>query len=122
MGGGSGRGPRTYLVLAQNNAELRATGGIPTAWATLTVDTGKISMSTFGDPPRNGLFSQDEAASVLTAEERNLFSTKMATDYPDINFTPDFPASLISRVSGIEPVMTMWMASSAWTRCSCSGY
>lgn len=56
-GGGSGRGPRTYLVLAQNNAELRATGGIPTAWATLTVDTGKISMSTFGDPPRNGLFS-----------------------------------------------------------------
>lgn len=45
--------PRTYLVLAQNNAELRATGGIPTAWATLTVDTGKISMSTFGDPPRN---------------------------------------------------------------------
>lgn len=90
-GGASGRGPRTYLVLAQNNAELRTTGGIPTAWATLTVDTGKISMSTFGDPPRNGLFSQDEAASVLTAEERNLFSTKMATDYPDINFTPDFP-------------------------------
>ena len=88
---GSSSGPRTYLVLAQNNAELRATGGIPTAWATLTVDTGKISMSTFGDPPRNGLFSQDEAASVLTAEERNLFSTKMATDYPDINFTPDFP-------------------------------
>ena len=35
------------VVLAQNNAELRATGGIPTAWATLTVDTGKISMSTF---------------------------------------------------------------------------
>ena len=88
---GSSSGPRTYLVLAQNNAELRATGGIPTAWATLTVDTGKISMSTFGDPPQNGLFSQDEAASVLTAEERNLFSTKMATDYPDINFTPDFP-------------------------------
>lgn len=88
---GSSRGPRTYLVLAQNNAELRATGGIPAAWATLTVDAGKISMSTFGDPPRNGLFSQDEAASVLTAEERNLFSTKMATDYPDINFTPDFP-------------------------------
>ena len=89
--GGSSSGPRTYLVLAQNNAELRATGGIPTAWATLTVDAGKISMSTFGDPPRDGLFSQDEAASVLTAEERNLFSTKMATDYPDINFTPDFP-------------------------------
>ena len=88
---GSSSGPRTYLVLAQNNAELRATGGIPTAWATLTIDAGKISMSTFGDPPRDGLFSQDEAASVLTAEERNLFSTKMATDYPDINFTPDFP-------------------------------
>ena len=32
---------RTYLVLAQNNAELRATGGIPASWGTLTVDKGK---------------------------------------------------------------------------------
>ena len=78
-------------MLAQNNAELRATGGIPTAWSTLTVENGGISMGTFADPPRDGLFSQDEAMSVLTADERTLFSTKMATDAPDINFTPDFP-------------------------------
>lgn len=92
QGGANGRnGPRTYLVLAQNNAELRATGGIPTAWSTLTVEDGTISMGTFADPPRDGMFSQDEAMNVLTADERTLFSTKMATDAPDINFTPDFP-------------------------------
>ncbi len=47
----------------------------------------------------------------------------MATDYPDINFTPDFPrvADIASQFR-IEPVMTMWMASSACTWCSCSGY
>lgn len=83
--------PRTYLVLAQNNAELRATGGIPTSWSTLTIDQGKLSMGTFDTPPRAGLYSESEAQSVLTPDERNLFSTKMATDYQDINFTPDFP-------------------------------
>ncbi|KAA8815239.1 DUF4012 domain-containing protein [Bifidobacterium callitrichos] len=83
--------PRTYLVLAQNNAELRATGGIPTSWSTLTIDQGKLSMGTFSTPPEDGMYSESEAQSVLTPDERNLFSTKMATDYQDINFTPDFP-------------------------------
>ncbi|MBW3081181.1 DUF4012 domain-containing protein [Bifidobacterium sp. 79T10] len=82
--------PRTYLVLAQNNAELRATGGIPTSWSTLSIDRGKLSIGTFDMPPRNGLYSDQEAGAVLTPDEVNLFSAKMATDYQDINFTPDF--------------------------------
>ena len=92
--------PRTYILVAQNNAELRATGGIPTSWGTLTIDQGKIALGAFDVPPREGLFSQDEAMTVLTADERNLFSTKMATDYPDLNFTPDYSraADLIQQV------------------------
>lgn len=82
---------RTYLVLAQNNSELRATGGIPASWGTLTVENGKLSMGTFSVPPKSTEFSEDEAMAVLTADERSIFSTKMATDYRDINFTPDFP-------------------------------
>ncbi|MDB6682542.1 DUF4012 domain-containing protein [Bifidobacterium longum] len=92
--------PRTYILVAQNNAELRATGGIPASWGTLTVDQGKFTVGEFGEPPREGLFSQDEAMTVLTADERNLFSTKMATDYPDLTFSPDFSrdADLIQQV------------------------
>ncbi|WP_223846949.1 DUF4012 domain-containing protein [Bifidobacterium rousetti] len=82
---------RTYLLLAQNNAELRATGGIPASWGTLRVTRGRPTLGTLAPPPSDAAFSEDEALTVLTADERNLFSVKMATDYQDVNFTPDFP-------------------------------
>ncbi|WP_241519663.1 DUF4012 domain-containing protein [Bifidobacterium callitrichidarum] len=87
---GQSGGTRTYLVLAQNNAELRATGGIASSWGVLTINAGKLALGSFATPPADAVFSDAEARSVLTADERNLFSTKMATDYQDINFTPDF--------------------------------
>ena len=37
-------GPRTYLVVFQNNAELRATGGNAATSAVISVDNGKIEM------------------------------------------------------------------------------
>lgn len=87
---GQSGGTRTYLVLAQNNAELRATGGIASSWGVLTISAGKLALGSFATPPADAVFSDAEARSVLTADERNLFSIKMATDYQDINFTPDF--------------------------------
>ncbi|WP_236029478.1 DUF4012 domain-containing protein [Bifidobacterium miconisargentati] len=87
---GESGGTRTYLVLAQNNAELRATGGIASSWGVLTISAGRLALGSFATPPSDAVFSDAEARSVLTADERNLFSTKMATDYQDINFTPDF--------------------------------
>lgn len=82
---------RTYLLLAQNNAELRATGGIPASWGTLGVTHGRPTLGALAPPPSDAAFGSDEALTVLTADERNLFSVKMATDYQDVNFTPDFP-------------------------------
>ena len=35
---------RTYIVIAQNNSELRSTGGLPGAWGTTLVTNGAISM------------------------------------------------------------------------------
>ncbi len=35
--------PKTYLLLFQNDAELRPTGGFMTAYATMTMDKGKIN-------------------------------------------------------------------------------
>ena len=99
---------RTYLVLAQNNAELRATGGIPASWGTLTVDKGKMSIGAFEAPPADGQFTEEESISALTADERNLFSPKMATDYRDINFTPDFPRTA-------ELASQMWSRSDSGT-------
>ena len=38
---------RTYIVIAQNNSELRSTGGLPGAWGTVSVPDGAISMGEF---------------------------------------------------------------------------
>jgi UDP-N-acetylmuramyl pentapeptide phosphotransferase/UDP-N-acetylglucosamine-1-phosphate transferase len=37
-------GPRTYLLVVQNNAELRATGGLIGDWALMTAVDGKVSV------------------------------------------------------------------------------
>jgi hypothetical protein len=45
--GATGEGPKSYLVLAQNEDELRPTGGFITAVGTLLLDNGRISDLTF---------------------------------------------------------------------------
>jgi hypothetical protein len=47
LAGASSEGPKTYLLLAQNEEELRATGGFITAAATLLVQDGKIVSLSF---------------------------------------------------------------------------
>lgn len=82
-------GKHRYLLVFQNNAEIRATGGLPGAWAVLEVDDGKIALGQQG----TGASFGELPAPVLpvTAEEQDLFDTKMATFFLDANFTPNFP-------------------------------
>src|SRR5262249_44371076 len=40
-----GHGPRTYLLIVQNNAESRATGGFIGSFGLLTADDGKLHIS-----------------------------------------------------------------------------
>jgi hypothetical protein len=47
--GATGEGPKTYLLLVQNEDELRPTGGFITAIGTLLVQDGKISNISFED-------------------------------------------------------------------------
>lgn len=86
-------GSRTYLVIAQNNAEIRATGGFPGAWGTVTVDNGSISMGGF-----TTIASKRDYVFDLTDEEIAAFGEGMATSPANLNYTPDFPraASLLS--------------------------
>lgn len=81
-------GPKTYLLLFLNNAELRATGGIPGSVAHITVDNGKITLDS---QVSGGSFGQlKEPALPLTTASQQLYTSRMGTFMQDINFTPQF--------------------------------
>ena len=85
------KGTRRYLLLIQNNAEVRPTGGIAGSFAILKADKGKLSMGKQGSiqdlPP------SDKPVLPMTADERSVFSADLVTDIRDVNITPDFPRS-----------------------------
>ena len=83
----SGKG--TYLLVFQNNAEIRATGGLPGAYARLDVDNGSIKLGAQGTG--GSLGDLPSSVSPLTDEEDTLFTDLLVTDFRDVNFTPDFP-------------------------------
>lgn len=81
---------RTYLILAQTNAELRPSGGMPGSWGTMTVTNGAVVIQEFDSGAAEmGWF--DQPVVDLTAEERSLFTDKLGRVPQDVNFTPDFP-------------------------------
>ncbi len=82
-------GKRTYLVLFQNNAEIRATGGIPGAVATITANHGVVTLGRQGTAGALGHYTRNILP--LTHNEKALFSTKLGVFAADINFTPNFP-------------------------------
>ena len=84
-------GPREYLMLVQNNAEQRATGGIPGSVILLRAVDGAVEVveqragNSLGDLPKPVL--------PLTAAERALFGDDLGAEMLDVTFTPDFPRS-----------------------------
>lgn len=83
-------GPREYLVLVQNNAELRATGGIPGSVLHLRAADGRVQVV---DQWSGGELVVPKAALPLTDAETALFGPLLGTDMRDVTFTPDFPRS-----------------------------
>ena len=83
------QGPRTYLVLFQNNAEMRATGGIPGAVAVMRAENGRVTIESQGTVADLGF--QEVVATSLTDEELALYGTRLLTYGADIGLTPDFP-------------------------------
>lgn len=82
-------GERTYLLLFQNNAEVRSTGGLPGSFATLTARDGKVTIGNQGNAASVGSFTTPPIP--LTTEERAVFGPNMGVLPQDTNFTPDFP-------------------------------
>ena len=81
-------GPRDYLLLFQNNAEIRATGGMPGSWARIHAERGKIEMveqGTAGDFPR----AQTPVVPLTSAEEA-VYGKEYGLFFQDPGFAPDF--------------------------------
>jgi hypothetical protein len=99
-------GPRSYMLLFQNNAELRATGGIPGAFAIVTADHGAISLTGQGSAATIGRF--EEPVLPLTPEELGIYTERLGVYLQDVNLTPHFPRSaelareMYRRASGQE--------------------
>lgn len=82
-------GPRTYLLIVQNNAEIRSTGGIPGAYAELQAVNGSLHIKRQGEGSSTGIF--DPPAVKITAEEKALYGTLPGNYWVDANFSPHFP-------------------------------
>jgi len=83
--------PRTYLVMVQNNAEPRTTGGIPGAILEVGVDDGRITL--LGYESAGDLATADRIPGPLTADEDRIFTGRMLIYPQDVNFTPEYPRS-----------------------------
>ena len=84
-------GPRQYLMLVQNNAEQRATGGVSTL-IVLKAEKGTVKVTETRSAGGN-LAGLPEPILPLTGAEQALFGTGLGIYMADVTFTPDFPRS-----------------------------
>jgi hypothetical protein len=82
--------PRTYLLLAQNNHELRATGGFISGVALLEIDDGQIEELDFRDSYAVDDLTQNHPSAPEPLEQYMLAQLWFVRD---ANWFADFPAS-----------------------------
>ncbi|GAT72228.1 glutamine synthetase adenylyltransferase [Microbacterium sp. HM58-2] len=82
-------GPRNYLMIFQNNAESRGTGGNPAALVLITADQGRISISQQASSAdfKN---ARPEPIVPLNPETVALYGDKMGRWISDATLSPDF--------------------------------
>ncbi|MFN4212610.1 MAG: DUF4012 domain-containing protein [Microgenomates group bacterium] len=83
---------KTYLILFQNDKELRATGGFLTSYAIFKVKDGKIRIVTSED-----IYSLDESISTHPPAPREIATYHKGVytlNLRDSNLSPDFPTSI----------------------------
>lgn len=83
-------GTRSYLLVAQNLAELRSTGGLPGSMGVLTIDNGHISLNEF--VPATSLDNEDGGHYGITDEEMAIWgkNDRLGKHICDTNLIPDF--------------------------------
>jgi uncharacterized protein DUF4012 len=83
-------GPRTYLLIAQNEDELRATGGFISAAGRITLNHGKIVELDFMDSYQVDDLNKDYPLPPQPLQTYMLASMWL---FRDANWSPDFPTS-----------------------------
>jgi hypothetical protein len=84
-------GPRTYLLMFQNNAEARSTGGIPGSFAIVHARDGMVTLGEQSTSSALGSFARPVIP--LTAQERALFGDKLGRSPQGVTLSPDFARS-----------------------------
>jgi hypothetical protein len=84
-------GDRKYLLLFQNNAELRAAGGLPGALALVEIHGGRVNLTR----QVTGASFQEFGRPVveLPLETRGIYSDRLSTYMGDVTLTPYFPTT-----------------------------
>jgi hypothetical protein len=82
--------PRNYLLMIQNNAEARASGGIPGALAVLTMEKGKMTLGAQSSAGDVGVMLPPLP---VDAEQQQIYSGRLGKYMQDVNLTPDFPTA-----------------------------
>lgn len=80
---------RSYLLIFENNAEIRATGGLPGSWALITAEDGQLEMAEQGSATDFEQYS--EPIGDITPAELDLYGAEMGRFFQNPSFTPDFP-------------------------------
>ncbi|CAH0130459.1 DUF4012 domain-containing protein [Microbacterium sp. Bi128] len=90
-----GEGSKTYLIVFQNNAEIRATGGNPAASIIMKVDQGKFELL---DQASSATFYEEGTAgeqfSDIPAETLGLYPSTFARYSQDYTMTPSYPTTV----------------------------
>lgn len=84
-------GPRTYLVVFQNLAEPRSTGGIFGAYAVIRAEGGRVKIVKQGAAAELGIF--DAPVSRLDQDTQALYTDLIGIYPADVNLTPHFPTA-----------------------------
>ena len=92
IAGGSDEGPKTYLLLVQNEDELRPTGGFITAAGTALVQNGKIGNLTFED---SGNLDDWENPYPSAPWQLSEYMNNPVMVFRDSNWYVDFPKSAL---------------------------
>ena len=85
---------RHYLIVAQNNVELRSTGGFPGSAGVMTVVDGRIELGDFtgiGASAGEGLEWYDQVGFGVTDEEIGIFGDRVGKIPADTPYIFDFP-------------------------------
>ena len=98
-----GDGARTYLLVVQNNAEIRSTGGLPGSLSFLQADDGKVRLGFRGSAADFPPLAQPVLP--LSPGELDIYGPALGKDVRDTNLTPDFPRTgqLLSAIVAREP-------------------